>query len=45
MRENGSVLISGAKAFNRKGREGFAKVAKKSTIEIRTLPRDWQIDA
>ncbi len=34
---NGGVLISGTKAFNRKGRKGLAKVAKKSIIEIRTL--------
>jgi hypothetical protein len=34
----GSVLISGAKAFDRKGREELAEVAKKSAIEIRTLP-------
>lgn len=34
----GSVLILEKKAFDRKGREGPAKVANKSAIEIRTLP-------
>jgi len=28
----------GGKAFNREVREGFAKVAKKSKIEVKTLP-------
>ena len=33
-----SVLILGLKGFNREGRQGFAKVAEKRKIEIRTLP-------
>jgi hypothetical protein len=33
------VLISRSKLLNREARKGFAKVAKKSKIEIGTLPR------
>jgi hypothetical protein len=36
----GSVLISRAKAFNRKGREGLAKVAKKAH-QNQDIRCDW----
>ena len=37
----GNILNSRTKAFDRKAREGFAKVAKKGQIEIRHYRMDY----